>query len=135
MVGVVTVSVADRQAMRENALSIFVDRDGEVWIEAHEVSDAASPDLMAARDVLSLLDALAAAEAERDRMTVSYQAVNASYGDERKRAERAEAERDRLREELREIEHWPFAVVVSTDHSDVLAIKDFARAALEGEAT
>lgn len=41
--------------VRDNALSLLRDRDGEQWIEPHEITDRASPDLIAARDVLALL--------------------------------------------------------------------------------
>lgn len=54
------------ETVRENAMSLFRDKDGEQWAEAHEITDQASPDLRAARDVLALLAEVERLECERD---------------------------------------------------------------------
>lgn len=72
------MNMIDRSRMRENAYGMLDDAKGERWIEVAEITDNASPDLRAARDVILLADAVEEAQARSyadmtqcDKMTES----------------------------------------------------------------
>ncbi len=57
----------DLDAAAANARELLLDRDGEQWVEPHEITDMASPDLIAARDVLALVGRVRDLEAKLER--------------------------------------------------------------------
>ena len=96
------------------------------WMSAEDATITVS-----ARAVAELGRDWKAAEAERDELLRS--SSLASYEGMERRAEIAEAEAKRLRGALRTIEHWPYTVMGERWQIDVSQIKEFARAALDGE--